>query len=430
MKGYEISGYAPIKRDNLEPQRYTLSLLKEGFKAGLIGRQEILAIQEQVMLILRDLIMRYTGGESASVRTETAESLLNSVYYCIDAYTSSFEDPAAGIEALKRENIKYIYDKGVEILEEIFKEAEQLWVEIVKDKLDVPLEVYNTSVTEALPEFFKSYSIVFGAHDTACSLDYPLIFDDMNVKGVFYIKNYLEHLHIETHFCRFFDKRDIDKILVLYGRRCKIDYKESPVNLFEILLNNSLFSVLSGKSAKELSVTGVQFGIICSKLSGTDHAQIRDLLAAAAGRMIEELGIERKPLEEYIYSYIESLSPRVLNAVRNNSLDNIVMVSGEAAYRRGEGTFLESERMSDESFRLMMRKIADCTSTGGKVDIILRSVKSLEDFIDVLNADCLYGDEIEAVLAALSDTERAILEKAAFTGELREYAWDGDIEHK
>ncbi|HYE80822.1 MAG TPA: DUF6179 domain-containing protein [Clostridia bacterium] len=424
MTGHDITRYTPIRSENLDPNQYTLSLLKEGFRAGLIDRQRVYGIQEQVMLILKDLIMRYTKGDSTSVRTETAESLLNSIYYSIDAYTGCFADPEAGITVLKSENIKDIYGKGVEIVERVFKEARQLCQDIVRNKLDVPLEVYNTSVTEDIPEFFEHYSIMFGAHDTAGSFDYPLVFDDMNVRGVFYIRNYLTHLDIETQFCRLFEEKDIYKTLAVYGRTCKIDYKESPVNLFEILVNNSIFSLLSGKEAKELMITGAQFEVIRRKLAGTDYLQMKNILDTAAVRLITDLHIDRPELVEYIYRYINGFALRVLNAVKSDNLNNIVMVSAEGKSQSGGSAFIESERLSDESFRLIVHRLMDCTDVYDKVNMIITGVRSLEDFIDVLSADCLFGDEFEAVFAALGDTELAVLAKTIFDDELRSNSYE------
>ncbi len=386
--GFEIAKHAQIRNESLDPNQYVLSLLQEGFRVGLIDRQAIYGIQEQVMLLLKDLIIRYTKGESTSIKTETAEELLNSIYYSIDACISSIEDPEAGIALLKSASIKEIYDKGVEVVALVFKEAKQLCQKIVRNKLDVPLEVYNTSVTEDLPEFFEHYSVVFGAHDTSCSTDYPLIFDDMNVRGIFYMKNYLENLDIETQFCRLFCKADIDMTLAAYGRTCRIDYKESPVNLFEVLVNNSIFSAISGNAASKLIITTSQYEIIHRKLTGLDYQQVEDVIKAAVEKVCIDLHIDQPKLAEYIRRYKKDFVLRVLNAVKNNNLNNIVIISAEGKPHNRDNAFIEAERLSDESFRLIVQRIMDCTAAADKVSIIISGVRSLEDFIDILNADC------------------------------------------
>lgn len=90
------------------------------------------------------------------------------------------------------------------MITECLAETEILYRETRRKKLSVPLEAYQTSIVEDLPVFFRKYGLVFEAHETMCSMDYPLVFDDMNVQGIFYIKRYLETLDTETGFCRFF----------------------------------------------------------------------------------------------------------------------------------------------------------------------------------------------------------------------------------
>lgn len=416
--GFDIANHTLIKREDLDPNHYTLSLLKESYRLGIIDRKTIHGIQEQIMLILKDLIVRYTKGESNSVKTETAEELLNSIYYSIDAYISSFEDVEAGIAILRSAGIKEIYYKGVEIIALTFKEAKQLCQEIVRNKLDVQLEVYNTSVTEALPEFFELYSVVFRAHDTACSLDYPLVFDDMNVRGVFYIKNYLENLETETQFCRLFDKADIKATLAAYGRTCRTDYKESPVNLFELLVNNSIFVVLSGNNAGRLTVSKPQFDMLQKKLNSLHEYEVDSAVSKAIEKVVEDLSIEQPELIAYTYRYKELFLPGLLNAIENNSLQNIIMVSNVENSEAGRIIFKEGNKMYDDIFRHITNRIRESTSVEDKLNAIKLGVGSIEDFVDVLNAECLFGDEYTAVYNTLSDMELAILGRMLIPEEI------------
>ncbi|HYF75409.1 MAG TPA: DUF6179 domain-containing protein [Candidatus Nitrosocosmicus sp.] len=419
MSGNEIIKHASIKSENLDPNQYTLSLMKEGLRTGLMDRQSIYGVQEQVMQILKGLIAAYTKGESSSVKTETAEGLLNSIYYSVDACVSGFDDPEAGIALLKMGNVKGIYNEGLEIVDSAFKEARLHCRGLVKNKLDVPLEVYNTSVTESLPEFFQNYSIIFGAHDTTCSLDYPLIFDDMNVRGVFYISNYMANLQTETDFCRLFSKADIDKLLTVYGRTCRVDYKEAPVNLFEIVANNSIFSAVSGNSAAELKITRQQYEIIRERLKGRDYGQMGNIIETAVDKLITDLGIGQPGLKDYICRYSRDFVLRVLNAAENDNLCNIAMVYAEGKLPGRRNAFVEADRLNDARFRYLVQRIKSCNTAQEKVSMIMSEVSSVEDYIDILDAGCLFGDEYQTLFAALGDIELAVLAKTLPTDELR-----------
>lgn len=411
MRETQIVKHTQMRKEKLNPYQYTISLLQEGFRARLIDRQTMYRIQEQMMLILKDLIVRYTKGESSSVKTETAESLLNSVYYSIDAYLSSLKDPEAGLAALKPEKVRETYEKGIETVNECLKEAMLLCQWVLKHKLNVPLEVYKSSIEEAIPEFFRHYNVIFGAHDRICLWDYPLVFDDWNVRGVFYIRNYMQNLKTETLFCMLFPEGDICKLLEVYGRTCRIKYKEAPFNLFEVVVNNSIFSVLSGSNAGNLTVSDSQYRIIRERLNGMEALEIRSEIDEAVGTVIEDLNIEQSGLTEYIRRYTDVLMPRLLNAIANDSLHNIVMVAYEEE-NKSDRLMLEVEgRMSDKAFKVLVGRICRCADMQSKIDIIRSKVRSIEDFGDVLSADCLFGEEYSALYKVLSDTELAILGK-------------------
>ncbi|MEC0698028.1 DUF6179 domain-containing protein [Bacillus haynesii] len=58
------------------------------------------------MQILQRLIGQYTKGESTSVTTETAEGIMVSLMYAIDAYAFHFEKPEEVIVHLHSDSIK------------------------------------------------------------------------------------------------------------------------------------------------------------------------------------------------------------------------------------------------------------------------------------------------------------------------------------
>ncbi|MGE5631975.1 MAG: DUF6179 domain-containing protein [Caulobacteraceae bacterium] len=409
MKLEVISSKGSIREENLNPYQYTVSLLKEGFRAGLIDKPVLFRIQEHIMLILRELIIRYTKGESTSVKVETAEGLLNSIHYSLDAYLYSFKEADAAIAVLKSTSIKEIYEKGLGIVTECVAETKEFYKKVAQNMLDVPLEVYNTSVRESFSDFFNKYNVVFGAHETVCTLDYPLIFDDMNMQGIFYIRQYLEKLETETQFCRFFNKEGINRILAIYGRAFKVDYREAPVNLFEILVNNSIFSILAGNGAGSLTVSKLQFDMLKNRLNGMGADEIDYAVDTAVEELIHGLNIEKPELVEYIHRYKAVLMPRFLNAAENDSLLNVVMVDNGRDTGAPDIILDKENRMSDSSFRNIVRRIKECSNAKDKAKIIKTNVHSITDFMDILNADCLFGNEYTVVFDALSDMELSIL---------------------
>jgi hypothetical protein len=396
-----------LKREDIDPYQYTVSLLKEGFRTGLADKGMIQSFETQVMLILRDIIMRYTKGESSSVTTETAEKLLVSIYYSIDACTKSISDPEEAIDLIKKKSIKEIYDDGIEIVTDCVKEAKKLYEEVAQNKLDVSNESYNSTIDEAIPDFFKKYGVVFNAQGTMADMDYPLAFDDMNVKGIFYIKNYLETLKLETCFCKLFTDEDINNILA--------DYKTSLINIFELLINNSIFSVLSEGDPKSLIVSEHQFEFILRKLN---TAQIKLIVNEAFKKMITGLDICDQELIDYIHRYEKVFfMHRFINAEENGSLRSLAIINKDKHMENGIA-FDPGKKMKNEAFRSVLSKIMGCTSAEDKVRIIRSAINSMDDFIDILRADCLFGDEFESLFRTLSDMELAALSRVVLIDEL------------
>ncbi|WP_369406126.1 DUF6179 domain-containing protein [Alicyclobacillus kakegawensis] len=63
------------------------------------------------MVILGDLIWRYTQGESSSVATDTAESILTSILYAVDTYLLNLEHPNQAITYLKTSDVVKLCEK-------------------------------------------------------------------------------------------------------------------------------------------------------------------------------------------------------------------------------------------------------------------------------------------------------------------------------
>lgn len=402
----------------MDPNQYTLSLLKEGSRAGLIDRWTIDNIQAQIMSLLASLIIRYTKGESTSVKVETAQSIFMSILYSIDARISKFNNPEAAIAFLKTHNIEDIYKKGFALVVACLTETKALYREIKDKKLSIPIKAYHSTIDEALPEFFKSYDVVFKAHDTMASMDYPLLLDDMRDNGIFYIKQYLEKLEIENQFCSLFANKDVGKLLADYGRVYRIDYREALINVYEVLITNSIFSMLSANEANRLNISKYQYELLLDRFKGLNHSQCSSLITKGVEALIRDLRIDQPMLMAYIWNSASVLMPRFLSALDHDCLANVVILESEEN-RQFDIIFDEGKSMDDHSFRIVVDRIIECDDPAEKTAIITSSIHSLGDFIDVLEANCLFEDEFSVLFNALGDMELSILARLVFMEEIR-----------
>jgi hypothetical protein len=414
----------PLDKEKIDPNQYIAALLQDGRRAGLLSKQSWESIQAQILALLKDLILRYTKHTSTSVTVETAEKLLHSLYYTLDAGLSTELDPAANIAFLAKTDIRKIYEQGTAVLANTFAETRKQYEDILKNKLEIPLDPYNDTLEKGLPSFFRLYNIVFAAHDTIADIDYPLIFDDQKVRGVFYIKQYLEKLALETEFCRLFSRKDIIRTLHNYGRVYKINYQKTLINIFEIVCNNLLFSVLAGNEGANLTVSGLQNELLTEKLRGLNAADLDILLEETISRIALNLfsGIlpnQQAPLLNYLEKYKTILLPRIIRAMEQDSLDYLLICQVEGTLPTERLSFQEGRRLPDERFRLIFDYILSRKKTADKLKIIRSSIPSLRDLRDLLRGGCFFGEEYAALYKNLTEMELGLLGRDLFIEELR-----------
>ncbi|WP_147675261.1 DUF6179 domain-containing protein [Numidum massiliense] len=421
-----LAARSKINEANLQRNAYTVSLLNEGLRTGMLSSEDVYNVQHGLMSILRELISRYTKGESSSVATDTAEGIMASIMYAVDAYTLSFAQPDAAVQCLKGNDVRNVYEEGLALVSQCFIETKQLYKEIKKNKLAVPVDAYNLTIDEAFPVFMRKYGIVFEAHHTMASIDYPLAIDDMRLQGVFYMKQYLEHLAIETRFCHQFAEQDVRQLLSDYGKVCRFDYRIELFNIFRLVLDHAVFSVLSGGDANKVTLTAEQFNRLRLSFARSSDAEIRSAIHRAMARLQQELQTDPS-LTAYMNECRNDLVQRVAGAANHDSLESVIITEIEEQPKQKVLLVNEADKMSDVRLRVLIEKIVRCDQTEAKVQLIRENFHSLYDYLDLLDADCLFAEEYEALFATFGDTELAIFAKIVFYEELRNSSVQFDV---
>ena len=404
----------------LNQEQYNISLIKAGLRTRSISKNEVESFQQQVMDILKDLILCYTKGESTSVKVDTAENILNSIFYSIDAGLQSLNDTEAALNVIKSNKVRQVYDEGLALITACFEESRALYLKLRKSRLMVGLEAYDLTIDEGLEAFFNKYDAVFNAHHTMASIDYPLLFDDMSLKGLFYIKNYLETLCLEDQFCRLFSDEEIIKVLAAYGRIYKINYMKILTNIFELVLNAAFFVALSEKHANILVISEIKYQVLIKKLDGISSLELDLLINEGLKTVINNFEIKEKKLSDYILKYKDILKTRLAYALETNSLTILVLLEDELLLQGQKTVFIDGERMSNERFLILAEKLTKESDAVNKVSLIKSEVHSFEDLIDMLEGSCFFGDEYAYLFSQLSDHELALLAGVVFSDEMRD----------
>ncbi|CAM3593887.1 DUF6179 domain-containing protein [Marinicrinis lubricantis] len=415
----KLTVYRGIRKADLHRNMYTISLMNEGLRAGLLTTQESARIQHAFMQILQELIYKYTQGESTSVTTETAESLLSSIMYAADAYLYSYEEPERAMVYLKTSDVRRIYEKGLERVRRCFEETKQLYDELAANKLNVPVDAYLMTLEESIPVFLRKYGILFDAHNTMASIDYPLAVDDMRLQGVYYIKQYLERLKLETDFCRLFDEQELLELLIHYGRECRFNFRIELFNIFELVLQHAVFSILSGGKAGCVQISEVQYKILEQQFMNINESQIRSVIENGMQRLQQELQIQNVLMKMYMDWNTEDFVKRVSHAAKHDSLRSVIITWREKEAKSMVLSFDEQDRMSDVDLRRRLQEIKGCVNKEDKIKLIVSRFHSFFDYIDLLESNSLYGDEYEALFTAFGVMELAILVTIVFYEELR-----------
>lgn len=404
--------------NNLIKGQYTISLFKECARIKIIDELALYKVQVDISYILKELITKYTKGQSSSVTIETAEKLIIAIWYTIDAYVESRENIEESINIIKNDSIKNMYIQGKSILYEEFENTKKLYKDTVENKLTTELIAYNDTL-EGISKFFKLYNVEFEPHEGSVSIDYPLAFDDWDIKGVYYIKNYLWNMNIENRICSHFKHTEVEKILELYGKMYKIDYKELLINIFELTMTNAIFSVIIKNAEGNIGINERQYEYLNYKLSNMIEEDIINLVDLSINALIDNLKIKDNYEVEYIYKYKNSIIDTIIYSVKKCNLKSILVVNKEKEDIHYNFTIDNENKLNDKDFKCFIEGITRASNIFEKINLIKLNINSTKDFIDMLKSNCLFGKEYIDLFKSLGDIELAILGRFVLYEEYR-----------
>lgn len=419
MSNLPFSKYK-LKPSALNPDNYLISLINTAVAAQLISETDLLTIQSQLMDVFKQVLFRYTGGQSSSVTAATAQSLINSILYCLDARLLALNSPEDSLRELQSKTVLEIYQDGLTLVESCLEETRQLFVQTKATRIAIDLIAYNSTIDEGLPGFLAHYDPRFQAHDTMADIDYPLAGNCQNKRGIFYIQEYIRMLNLENQFCSNFAGPDISRLMQNYGRTYRIDYPEFLLNIFEIVFTNAVFAVMLHQGAPNLSISNSDRNFLRSQLYSLDLSLIPTALKQTVDRLIVQLGTSDSELIGYIKSAENNLIHRLLQALQNDSLDKLVIT--DLPVRTVSATLEQREPMKDNDFCSLVNQLNQPIASEKKSALIMDNIRSLTDFIDVLEADCLVSQDYQVLFQHLGDLELSMLASQIMAGII----WEED----
>ncbi len=395
-----------IKRENLNQAYYFQSVLQEARRLNLLTQPELEKIQLQSMQLLARQAERYTFGDSSSVKEETAQNILYSIFYTIGVYLKSFPDTDMTIEALKQKPVAELYRQGRKLVETQTEHARKIYNQVKNNTIATGNHAYNDTIENAIPAFFSVYDANYAAHDTPASIDYPVSNDKMELSGIEYICNYLQKLHMENQFCKNFTPHDIHCLLHSYDTH----YQDLLINIFKIVLTNAIGCILAGKNVLRLNIEPFDREYLQQKLAPMADDRLYTILIDASKQLCQGFDITDGLLQAHITAAVPELVPGLKNALANNCLES-VFVSLDGDQPQSAIKFADGRKAEDELFRNIADEIRRCRYVSDKIAIIRREIHSIADLVDILGGYCLFDDEYSQVFQSLGDMELALLLK-------------------
>jgi len=416
-EGIDGSQPSPVAADAPIHEYLTLGMLAHGQQARIFTVSDVQKIQSEILVLLQEKIKQYNHSESSSVRVDTAEYILRSILYTMDFYLMAYNDEQK-LSLLKRSTVYSIYQLGLEALEEQLEGSRLLYQQVARNSLDKGTFAYNSTIEQAIPDFFRKYDLAFGAHDTITSIDYPVYNDDQAVSGIRYIKQYLQKLDLENRFCLTFSQSSITGLLQKYGHIYGIDYRDTLANISEIVLGNGIFAELVGDYPGSLKISPLQFRVLQELLHPMQEQAILALIDRSQAKLLDHLGLTDSRFSSYFSDFPANLTPRIIQALKNDSLANIIVLDPVPSNRSFQ-QFFQGPKLDPKSFRMLVDYLLQCSDSSSKIHLIGRQVKSLDDFLDILEAGCLDREDYLSLFKTLGNLELSFLLRAVLPEAVR-----------
>jgi hypothetical protein len=283
-----------------------------------LSDEERAIVQAELWQFLGRQTRLYTADDSSSVPVETAEELLSSICFILDAYITA---TGSGSKLLSTEKLDILFEGGLKIIEARIEDGKSLWQTAC---LSAP-EVENISYRDTLRNiglFWKRYDYRFFAHQIPCDIDYQLCrpVPERN-QGIAYINEYLRRIIVENSILHLYSK---DLTIQLLKRYCS-DYKGLLINLCEPVIANAVGLALIGVSPFSLQISNSDRSKIEELFERLSDSKARSALMSAAKSFCSEARITDRFTYEYVAKTAIDLYPRIAAALPTGNLSGIFL---------------------------------------------------------------------------------------------------------
>lgn len=307
----------------LNYSEYTLSLLREAEKLGLITGEEEEVLKAKIFNGLAVVIDEYTEGKSSSVSNEKANELMSSLLYNIDAYLISLKDPMKALEELNSKTVTYLFDAGGVALKRVMTDCTAVLFNNKKNRLPGGSDLYNRALDEDIRAFTKAYNVRFGAHRNPVVPRYKTALTPRG-SGIVRIKKYLTNMLIENKFCRTYDSEEVKAVIAFEVMRAN-DMESDVGNLYVPILLCAVICQFLMPNVSHVLLSEDDVNNAEELLDEFNPDEIKTVLTAAFNRLPTENG-------DYHKKVFENKLPDIIHAVKRKNLRTLVAYLPKTAH--------------------------------------------------------------------------------------------------
>lgn len=152
---------------------------------------------EELVPLVAKLANKYTGMDSSSLSYEAAEQLMGAVLYCIDATEQSAGQEENKMVTTGYASAKEAYENGYRCVVEKVEKTLQEYHALLKVFQSYHNVYLNDTILKGMPKFFQWYDVRFHPQNTILTLDYPILRDIHEQKGINAIAEYIRCIRLE-----------------------------------------------------------------------------------------------------------------------------------------------------------------------------------------------------------------------------------------
>ena len=110
----DIEASCRLDETRLSQRDYTLSLIRQACRQGLLTEEEVRDMKRQLLELVAERTEAWNHGESSSVRIEQAQDFLESILFVMGLQLKAESSADRALETLKTEPVRICFEKGME----------------------------------------------------------------------------------------------------------------------------------------------------------------------------------------------------------------------------------------------------------------------------------------------------------------------------